>query len=64
MTFDRISDHLTEAARTLDYSLTWLHGDPDAIADIKDVIAGLRELRLEIEVQAHPPLTYRRSSRT
>src|SRR5690348_6034650 len=55
MTFDRISAHLAEATRTLDYSLTGLHGDPDAIADIEDVIAGLRELRLEIAVQAFPP---------
>jgi hypothetical protein len=55
MTFDRISAHLAEATRTLDYSLTQLDGDPNAIADIEDVIAGLRELRLEIEVQACPP---------
>ena len=55
MTFDRISAHLAQAICTLDYSLTCLHGDPDAIADIEDVIAGLRELRLEIEVRAHPP---------
>jgi hypothetical protein len=55
MTFDRISAHLAEAVRTLDYSLTQLDGDPDTIADIEDVIAGLRELRLEIEVQTCRP---------
>jgi hypothetical protein len=55
MTLDCISAHLAEATRTLDYSLTQLDGDPDANADVEDVIAGLRELRLEIEVQACPP---------
>jgi len=62
MTFDRISALLAEATRTLDYSLTQLDGDPDATADIEDVIAGLRELRLEIEVQACPPLPACRQS--
>jgi hypothetical protein len=55
MTSDHISTHLAETTRTINYALTLLDGEPDAIAYFADIIAGFRESRLDLARQPHPP---------
>lgn len=50
MNADHIANRLRDAIETLHYSIAWLDGDPDAIADIDSVVCDLSELKRELEM--------------
>ena len=48
MTPEQIAARLKSAIQTIDYSLRWLDGDADAIADADAALCDLTELRNEV----------------